>query len=280
METNIILAGVGGQGIVSIAYVIDMAALEHGLSFKQAEVHGMSQRGGAVQSHLRISSQPIHSDLIPRGRCDLILSVEPLESLRYVEFLAPTGTVVSATEPFVNIPNYADIDRVLDTISALPNHVVIPAERLARAVGSARAANMVILGAASPYLGLPEALLEKGIIDAFRAKGDRIQQMNLAAFRAGKAAGAAYRACLAAGIPSRNARVLVGRVDGGTLHDQAIAPWKQVFDSSVGPTVHELLASGTQGRLPGSPDLPVALLGATGSSRDAVAALLFQSAKA
>ncbi len=279
METNIILAGVGGQGIVSISYVIDMASLERGLLFKQAEVHGMSQRGGAVQSHLRVSDMPLHSDLVPKGRCDIIVSIEPLESLRYVEFLSPTGTVVSATEPFINIPDYADVERILDAIAALPSHTLIPAEKLARAAGSARAANMVILGAASPYLSLPEELLEKGILDAFRAKGEKIQATNIAAFRSGKAAGAAYRACLAAGIPSRAARVLVGRVDGGVLHDDAISRWKAVFDGPLGNSVRELLASSAHGRFAGRPEVPAAVLNAGSPTPDQLPALLFQASK-
>lgn len=279
METNIILAGVGGQGIVSISYVIDMASLARGLSFKQAEVHGMSQRGGAVQSHLRIADTAIHSDLVPRGRGDVILSVEPLESLRYVEYLSPTGTVVSATDPFINISNYSDVEKVLDAIAALPSHTLIPAERLARAAGSARAANMVVLGAASPYVGLSDELLEKAILDAFRAKGEKIQATNISAFRFGKAAGAAYRACLAAGIESRYARVLVGRLEGGELADSAIAPWKALFASPAGSAVRDLLASGTQGRFLGQPDVPKAVLNAP-DAVERLPALLFATASA
>src|SRR4030042_5605627 len=113
MKQDIILAGVGGQGILSIAFVIAGAALEDGLEVKQAEVHGMSQRGGAVQSHLRLSQERIFSDLIPKGEADLILSVEPLEALRYVDYLRPEGMVVSSRPPFVNIPDYPDLGTIL-----------------------------------------------------------------------------------------------------------------------------------------------------------------------
>ena len=108
MKTDIILSGVGGQGILSIATVIGEAALNEGLYIKQAEVHGMSQRGGDVQSNLRISSDPIHSDLIALGKADIIISLEPMEALRYVNYLAPTGWIITNTTPFVNIPNYPD----------------------------------------------------------------------------------------------------------------------------------------------------------------------------
>ena len=105
-KKDIILAGVGGQGILSIATVIGWAALDQNLHLKQAEVHGMSQRGGDVQSNLRLSRERIWSDLIPKGGCDLILSLEPMEALRYLPWLAPDGWIVTNTTPFVNIPNY------------------------------------------------------------------------------------------------------------------------------------------------------------------------------
>jgi indolepyruvate ferredoxin oxidoreductase, beta subunit len=277
MQTNIILAGVGGQGIVSISYVIDMAATNQGLSFKQAEVHGMSQRGGAVMSHLRISDAPIHSDLVPKGRATLILSVEPLESLRYIDYLSPEGAVVCGVDPFVNIPDYPAIEQVLDTIATLPTHTLIASERLARQAGSARAQNIVLLGAASPYLGLNEPLLEQGILDAFAAKGEKIQKTNIDAFRAGKAAGEAYRACLSAGIASRHARVLVGRLTGGTLASDAVTPWSEVFRGPSAPAVAEALGSQAAGRVMGAADIPRAIQGAGPLAPDALSALLFKA---
>ena len=90
MITNILLAGVGGQGILTIAAILDTAALNNGLFFKQSEVHGMSQRGGAVQSHVRIGDGNIYADLIPKGKADIIISMEPMESLRYLPYLKKT----------------------------------------------------------------------------------------------------------------------------------------------------------------------------------------------
>ena len=132
MKQDIILAGVGGQGILSIATVIGSAALQQGLYIKQAEVHGMSQRGGDVQSHLRLSSDPIHSDLIPHGGADMIVSLEPMEALRYLPFLAPDGWVVANTVPFQNIPNYPELDRVLAELKRLPQAVVLDVEATAK----------------------------------------------------------------------------------------------------------------------------------------------------
>jgi indolepyruvate ferredoxin oxidoreductase beta subunit len=188
MKQDIILAGVGGQGILSIAYVIDNAALKQGLRFKQAEVHGMAQRGGAVQSHLRISDRPIFSDLIPKGAADMILSVEPLESLRYIDYLLPGGIVVSSESPHVNIPDYPDLAAVLEQIRTLKNHVLVDSEALAKEAGLSKAQNMVMLGAASPFLELEEKNLVEYIRILFRRRGEKTVDINLKAFQMGKKA--------------------------------------------------------------------------------------------
>ncbi len=185
MKKDIILAGVGGQGILSIAATIGMAALGMGLHLKQSEVHGMSQRGGDVQSNLRISDKEIASDLIPKGKADMIISVEPMESLRYLPMLASGGWLITNTTPFVNISNYPQIEKILEEIAKLPHHVAIDADLIARELGSSRSANIVILGAASPHLGIPEELLEKAIRKMFGRKGDDIVEINLRCFRAG-----------------------------------------------------------------------------------------------
>lgn len=185
MKKDIILSGVGGQGILSIATVIGRTALAEGLQIKQAEVHGMSQRGGDVQSHLRISSSEIRSDLIPRGAADLIISLEPMESLRYLPWLAAEGWVVTNTVPVVNIPNYPDEAALQAELKALPQVVTLDADALAREAGSPRSANMALLGAAAPLLGIDAGRLEAGIRDIFARKGEAVVEANLAAFRAG-----------------------------------------------------------------------------------------------
>ena len=185
MKKDIILSGVGGQGILSIATVIGRAALAEGLQIKQAEVHGMSQRGGDVQSHLRISSSEIRSDLIPRGGADLIVSLEPMEALRYLPWLSAEGWVVTNTVPFVNIPNYPD-EKTLDAeLHALPHVVLLDADALAREAASPRSANMALLGATAPLLDIAAERLEEGIRAIFARKGDAVVEANLAAFRAG-----------------------------------------------------------------------------------------------
>ena len=186
MKRDIILAGVGGQGILSIATVIGEAALKEGLYLKQAEVHGMSQRGGDVQSNLRLSSEPIYSDLIAKGGADIIISLEPMEALRYLPYLKPDGWIVSSCKPFVNIPNYPDIEQVLEHIKAVKNHVLLDVEVLAKEAGAPlQAANMVLLGAAIPMLGIDHDKIVAGVERIFARKGEAVVAANLAAIEAG-----------------------------------------------------------------------------------------------
>lgn len=186
MKKDIILAGVGGQGILSIAAIIGYAAVQSDLYLKQAEVHGMSQRGGDVQSNLRLSDKPIASDLIPHGKADMILSVEPMESLRYLPFLSPEGWLVTNTKPFINIPNYPSEEDIMEEIKKLPQHVALDAESIATDLGTVKAANIVMLGAASPFLGLDYDKLKEAISFFFGKKGKELVDLNLKALEAGR----------------------------------------------------------------------------------------------
>lgn len=187
MKKDIILGGVGGQGILTIATTIGLAALSEGLQLKQSEVHGMSQRGGDVQSHLRLSSDPIASDLIPEGKADMIISVEPLEALRYFNMLnRENGWLISSTNPFKNIADYPDLEKVLAEIWKLPRYITIDADKIAQTQGSIRAANIVVLGAASPFIGLKYSSLEDAIRQLFSRKGESLVQLNLKALKAGR----------------------------------------------------------------------------------------------
>lgn len=185
MKCDIILAGVGGQGILSIAASIGLAAMEEGLFLKQAEVHGMSQRGGAVHSSLRLSSREIASDLIPEGQADLIISVEPMESLRYLPFLSPDGWVLTNSNPVINIPDYPETGLLLDEVTRLKKHVLIDADAAARKLGYPKASNMIMLGASVPFIGIPGTSFEAAVSRLFSSKGEKVVSVNLAALAKG-----------------------------------------------------------------------------------------------
>ena len=186
MKVDIILCGVGGQGILSIATVIGEASTEAGLYLKQAEVHGMSQRGGDVQSNLRLSTDPIWSDLIPKGEADLIISMEPMEALRYLPYLSKQGTIVTSSKPFVNIPNYPEESELMAELDSMPSVVKLDIESVAKDAGNARGANMVLLGMAAPYLEiLSVEQLRKAISVIFARKGEAVVEANLKAFDCG-----------------------------------------------------------------------------------------------
>lgn len=186
-KCDIILAGVGGQGVLSLATVIAAAAMKDGLHVKQSEVHGMAQRGGAVMSHLRLSSEPIASDLVPRGSADLIISMEPLESLRYLGYLHDGGWVITSSSPVENIPDYPGTDGLLRQIRSLPHAVVVDAEGIAKKAGSARAANTVLVGAAAHLLPVRFETIEEFVASVFRRKGSAVVKTNVQALRAGRA---------------------------------------------------------------------------------------------
>jgi indolepyruvate ferredoxin oxidoreductase beta subunit len=186
MKKDIILCGVGGQGILSIATIIGEAAMNDGLYIKQAEVHGMSQRGGDVQSNLRISSEPIHSDLIAKGAADVIISMEPMEALRYLPYLKKDGWIITSSAPFVNIPNYPDIEDVMADLKSVGNVVIIDIEQLAKDNGVPRSANVILLGAAQKALGIEYAKLEAAIRRVFGRKGDAVVEANIKALSLGR----------------------------------------------------------------------------------------------
>ena len=187
MKIDIILCGVGGMGALSSAAIISKAALDMGWYMKQAETHGMSQRGGDVQSHLRISDEPIASDLIPERQCDIILSVEPMEALRYLPFLNKNGWVITNKNPFINIPNYPNQDELMAEINKIPNHIIFDADAIAKEIKNPKGANMVVLGAASKYLKIDIEKLEDAVRSIFGKKGDDIVNANINALRAGRA---------------------------------------------------------------------------------------------
>jgi indolepyruvate ferredoxin oxidoreductase beta subunit len=234
MKKDIILAGVGGQGILSIAYVIDNAALACGYNFKQAEVHGMAQRGGAVQSHLRISDTVIHSDLVPLGCADLIISVEPLETLRYLSYLSEAvGVVIASTTPYVNIPDYPYKDTIVHALGKLPEFVLVDSESLAKDAGSVRSQNMVMVGASYPYLSpISRNSLEKFISILFQSKGEKVMNVNLTAFEMGYVSGKNFRLLVKCGMETKNALLLNRNLEAKEMSTETAELWKNEFERS------------------------------------------------
>jgi indolepyruvate ferredoxin oxidoreductase beta subunit len=225
MEANIILAGVGGQGILSLAYVLSQTALERGLNVKQSEVHGMAQRGGAVQSHLRISRQPIESDLIPKGLCDLIIGVEPLESVRYLDFLSPHGAVVTSMNPFKNIQDYPPMAQVWEDLERVKALVAVDAESLARQAGSSLAQNTVLLGASSVYLDVPESSLSACVANVWKAKGQKVVDTNVKAFAYGRKMALFLRQAADTKVPRDGLRMLAEKLPIDRIDSHSPAEW-------------------------------------------------------
>ena len=186
MKKDIILAGVGGQGILTIATIIGDAATAAGLNLKQAEVHGMSQRGGDVQSNLRLSTELIHSDLIKQGAADLIISMEPMEALRYIPYINKEAWVITSSHPFKNIPNYPDEEALMKELESLPHVAALPIEDVAKENNLPKSANVILLGMAARYIDIlsPEQLRES-ITRVFASKGDKVVEANLKAFDLG-----------------------------------------------------------------------------------------------
>ncbi|MDT8340367.1 MAG: indolepyruvate oxidoreductase subunit beta [Longimicrobiales bacterium] len=190
MKADVILCGVGGQGVLSAAGILAEAGVRGGLHVRMGEVHGMAQRGGAVQASLRLSDAPIAGELVPRGTADLLLSLEPLETLRYLDWLAPSGWVVASTDPVRNIPDYPPLEEVLERLRALPRRVLVEAAAVARAAGSTHAANVAVAGAAARLLPLDAAVIRDVITEGFMEKGVKVVDANLKAFQEGMRVGA------------------------------------------------------------------------------------------
>lgn len=188
MKYDIVISGVGGQGVLSLSAIIALSALEHGFYAKQSEIHGMAQRGGAVHANLRISDERIPSALVPRAAAAMILSLEPMESLRYLEYLSRDGILICSTDPVANIPDYPPMDDLLKKIASLPNAVMVEGARLAKKAGAPRSSNMVLAGAASHVLPFEASLMENSIRNMFKRKGERMVEVNLKAFKAGQQA--------------------------------------------------------------------------------------------
>jgi indolepyruvate ferredoxin oxidoreductase beta subunit len=230
MKQDIILAGVGGQGILLMARALIQSARKQGLQYKQSEIHGMSQRGGPVYSHLRLSEGKIWSDLIPKAAADIVIGIEPMEALRYASYLSQKGMIITSNIPVKSIPNYPEVDLIINKIKSYERHIFIDTERLAKKAGSSKSQNMVIVGAASHNLMIEKSNLIKAIKELFSSKDKRIIDVNLKAFEYGREAAAFYQQCLEAGINPDYVYLLSLKRDIGSFDNQVINEWKDVVE--------------------------------------------------
>lgn len=241
MNFDLVLCGVGGQGVLSTAYVIDHAAVDTGLHFKQPEVHGMAQRGGAVSAQVRLSDAPVSSDLISEGGASVVLSVEPLESLRYANLLKPDGCIVTDVTPLKNVANYPELAKLYEVLFSVPQLVAVDATRLAAKAGAMKALNMVVLGAAASRLPLSTESLERHIEGMFRAKGERLVSANLRAFRMGQAAARFGDALVAHGVKPGLAARVVPRLDfeAAPVPEPVVVAWAERLAKADGAAIAE-----------------------------------------
>jgi indolepyruvate ferredoxin oxidoreductase beta subunit len=229
MNYDLVVCGVGGQGVLTMAGVIDHAIHEAHLHLKQSEVHGMAQRGGAVSAFVRISDQPVSSDLIGEGTASMVLSVEPMEALRYTSLLRPDGWIVTDITPMVNVDNYPPMADLYQVLFSAPRLVALDAERLAKKAGSPKVQNTVVLGAAAMHLPLPSELFENQLRRLFARKGERIVNANLNAFRMGDAASRFAADLVAAGVASGTIARVVSRIafEPHPVAPDCVAAWCQ-----------------------------------------------------
>jgi indolepyruvate ferredoxin oxidoreductase, beta subunit len=187
MRYDVVAAGVGGQGVLLVARCLAAAALAEGLRVKQSETHGMAQRGGSVVSYIRIGDGAVHSPLVSPGTASLLLGFELLEAVRSLEYLAPDGKAVASTETVANIPNYPDPDVLIRRLGEHPGARFLDPRSPAREAGSARAANLVLLGAAAAFLPIRRETLETSVERLFESASPKIRTCNLRAFELGRA---------------------------------------------------------------------------------------------
>lgn len=260
MNFDLVLCGVGGQGVLSTAYVIDHAAVDAGLHFKQPEIHGMSQRGGAVSAQVRLGSAPIASDLISTGEAKAVLSVEPMESLRYLSLLASDGWVFTDVTPLKNMAGYPDTAKLYEVLFSLPHVVAVNATKLAAKAGASKAQNMVVLGAAASHLPFPVELLEKHLRALFQVKGEHVVTANLKAFRMGLTASAFGAALIARGVSAPIAARVVARLDfdATPVAEDVVNAWaERLLRSDADALSKRVLAAGDT--LPLEAQLPAKL---------------------
>ena len=179
MKCDVIIVGVGGQGILLTSNVISDAALASGFDVKKSETHGMAQRGGSVVTHVRIGDK-VNSILIPKGEADILIASEPVEALRYMDYLGPKGIAIVNSTP-IKVPSYPDMSQVYAELNK-QGALVFDALAVAKKAGHPLTQNTVLIGAASKYLPMKEDM----IIEAIKENVSKKLEENLRAFELGR----------------------------------------------------------------------------------------------
>lgn len=191
--TNILVVGTGGQGIMTAAEILSLAAIDQGLDVKKTEVAGMAQRGGVVSSHVRFGKKVLSPEIMP-GEADILLGFEAAEAMRWSHFLRPGGVAMMntlrLTPPIVSIGMYAyPEDPVAEIRKAGVRVYDFDAGSIARELGGLNLVNTVMLGAIADLLPFPEGVLEECILQRFRGHKEQWVPINKQAFEAGRQAG-------------------------------------------------------------------------------------------
>ena len=185
MSCKIIVSGVGGQGAITIAQLILGAAFKDNLYALQSEVHGMSQRGGAVNAHVIVSSMEVFSPVVMAGDGDILISLEPLETLRYLPLLKSGAHVIAAMEPVVNMDNYPEREELMGALARIPGVQLIDTETHSRALNAKKSGNIILLGVAARHMGIASARWREALTERFAGKGEAIITKNIEAFECG-----------------------------------------------------------------------------------------------
>jgi len=183
---SVIIAGVGGQGAITVAQLVLGAAWKSGYYVLQSEVHGMSQRGGEVNAQIIFDKVPVTSPVVTQGEADLLIGIEPLETLRYLSQMSKDANIIASSEPVINMDNYPKIEIILEKIKSVEGAVLIDTLKAAKELNNKHAGNICILGAASKFLPIDNEVWEAVIRERFESKGEEVVMSNIKAFQYGK----------------------------------------------------------------------------------------------
>ena len=186
---GVIVAGVGGQGAITLAQLVLGAAWKSGFFVHQSEVHGMSQRGGSVNAHILFDKKEVSSPVVMEGAGNLLIGMEPLETLRYLSLLRKDAEVVSSVIPIKNMAEYPDVDKILSELKSVPGVTLVDTDKYSKELSNKKAGNIILLGIASKHMPISKKMWHEVIKERFEGKGEKIIDKNIEAFEFGRKIG-------------------------------------------------------------------------------------------